>query len=70
MVFTTDIKEKINDLACSVASGLCEEYGTDTIDERIEDDEIYDFEKLKAKAVEELCMTIDNISEDVLVILK
>ena len=72
MVLTSDIKQKVNDLAYCVASSICEEYGVESADsfKNVDDDEIYDFEKLKAKIISATYSMIDVISDDSIYVLK
>lgn len=70
MVLTSDIKQKVNDLAYCVAIGICEEYGVESADsfKNIDDDEIYDFEKLKAKIISATYSMIDDISDNTMIL--
>jgi methenyltetrahydromethanopterin cyclohydrolase len=73
MVLTSDIKQKVNDLADCVASQICEEYGVESTDDSFKDvldDEIYDFEKLKAKIISATYSMIDDISDNSIYVLK
>jgi len=73
MVLTSDIKQKVDELAYCVASQICEEYGVESSDDSFKnvlDDEIYDFEKLKAKIISATYSMIYDISDDSIYVLK